>query len=170
MTLAGAQFMPDSGWPCAAKCFSVAMTCCLVAESSVALETPHRGDAQARNQIRVFAVGLFDTAPARIARDIDHRRERLVRAPRRAPPAPSSRTATRPGPDRRLLPARSAAENSCRRSRRARAGTPRERSPGYPGGFLRGRTAGWRWSVRPSARASQAASPASLGRPTWPSP
>ena len=27
--LTGAQLVPDSGWPCAAKCFIVAMTCFL---------------------------------------------------------------------------------------------------------------------------------------------
>ncbi len=28
-TLTGAQFVPDSGWPCAAKCFKVAIKCFL---------------------------------------------------------------------------------------------------------------------------------------------
>ena len=85
-TLAGAQFMPDSGWPCAAKCFSVAMTRFLSLNVRVALEAAHRGDAQPRDQVRVFAEGLLDAAPARVARHIHHRRERLVRAAQRALP------------------------------------------------------------------------------------
>ena len=74
--------MPASGWPCAAKCFSVAMTRRLVPERGVALKAAHGGDAHARHQVRIFAVGFLDAAPARIARHIDHRRERLMRAAR----------------------------------------------------------------------------------------
>ena len=98
-TFTGAQFMPDSGWPCAAKCFSVASTCFLSRNVAVALEAAHRGDAHARDEVRIFAERLLDAAPARIARHVDHRRERLMRAARRALPRRSSCTATRPARD-----------------------------------------------------------------------
>ena len=52
----------------------------LVPEVPVALEAAHRRDAQPRNQVRIFAVGLFDAAPARLARHIHHRRQRMMRA------------------------------------------------------------------------------------------
>ena len=51
-----------------------------IAERSVALKSAHSRDAQTRNQIRVFAVGLLDAAPARVARHIHHRRQRLMRS------------------------------------------------------------------------------------------
>ena len=51
-----------------------------VAERRVALEAAHRRDSHARYQVRIFAVGLLDAAPARLARHIHHRRQRLVRA------------------------------------------------------------------------------------------
>ena len=52
----------------------------LVLEVCVALEAAHRRDAQPRNQVGIFAVGLFDAAPARLARHIHHRSERMMRA------------------------------------------------------------------------------------------
>ena len=52
----------------------------LVLERRVALEPAHRRDAELRDQVRVFAVGLLDASPARIARHVHHRRQRLVRA------------------------------------------------------------------------------------------
>ena len=58
----------------------------LVVERRVALKAAHGGDAHARDEIRIFAERLFDAAPSRIARDVDDRRQRLVRAARRAPP------------------------------------------------------------------------------------
>ena len=72
--------MPDSGCPWPTKCFSVASTMPLVAEVLVSLEAAHRGDAQSRNQVRIFAVGFFHAAPARLARHIHHRRQRMMRA------------------------------------------------------------------------------------------
>ncbi len=56
------------------------MTSLFVLESSIALKAAHRGDAHPRNQIRIFAVGFLDAAPARIARHIHDRRQRLMRA------------------------------------------------------------------------------------------
>src|SRR5436190_22063538 len=60
----------------------------LVRKRSVTLKAAHRRNAEARNQVRIFAVSFFDTTPARIARHIDDRRQRLVRA---ADPRLSSR-------------------------------------------------------------------------------
>ena len=44
----------------------------------VALQPPHGRDAELRCQVRVLAEGFLDASPARIAADIDHRRERLA--------------------------------------------------------------------------------------------
>jgi len=52
----------------------------LIAKGGVALESTHGRDAHPRNQIWVFAVSFFDTAPARIACHIHYGRQRLVRA------------------------------------------------------------------------------------------
>ena len=43
----------------------------------VALQAENGGDAHARDQVRIFAVGLFGAAPARIAGDAEHRSEHL---------------------------------------------------------------------------------------------
>jgi hypothetical protein len=51
----------------------------LVLERGVALEAAHRCDAQARVQVRILAVSLLDSAPARVARHVHDRRERLMR-------------------------------------------------------------------------------------------
>ena len=40
----------------------------------VALHAAHEGDAEARGEVRVFAVGLLPAAPARVAEDVDVRR------------------------------------------------------------------------------------------------
>ena len=79
-TFAGAQFMPDSGWPWAAKCFSVAMTCFL--SLNVASPWKPRTAAMPSRETRygILAVGFLDAAPARIAGHVHHRRQRLVRA------------------------------------------------------------------------------------------
>ena len=50
--------------------------CCKV----VSLESFHHGDGQAAGKIRVFSGALRDPAPARIAGDVDHRREGPVDA------------------------------------------------------------------------------------------
>ena len=126
-TLTGAQFLPDSGWPWAAKCLSVAMTCLLVAERAVALKTLHGGDAQPRDQVRILAVGFLDAAPARIAGHVDHRRQRLMRAARAGFRGRHREQPARPARDRTSPPARSAARSWWRRSPRGRAGIPRER-------------------------------------------
>ena len=47
----------------------------LVAKGGIALKAAHRSNAQARDQIRIFAVGFFHPPPTRIARNIDHRRQ-----------------------------------------------------------------------------------------------
>ena len=52
----------------------------LVLEFRIALEAAHGGATELGDQIGIFAVGFLDAAPARIARDIDHGRQGLVRA------------------------------------------------------------------------------------------
>ncbi len=52
----------------------------LVAEIAIALEAAYGRDAEARDEIRVFAVSLFDAAPARLSRHIDDRRQSVMRA------------------------------------------------------------------------------------------
>ena len=52
----------------------------LVTESGVALEPADRGDAEARDQERILAVGLFHAAPARLASHVHNRRQRLMGA------------------------------------------------------------------------------------------
>ena len=47
-----------------------------------ALQPAHGGDAHARHQVRVLAVGLLGAAPARIAHDVDDGRQRVLRAAR----------------------------------------------------------------------------------------
>jgi hypothetical protein len=51
-----------------------------VPEGSVALEPAHCRDAHSRYQVRVLTERLFHAAPARVARDVHHRRQRLVGA------------------------------------------------------------------------------------------
>ena len=53
-----------------------------VAEGGVSLKAAHRGNAQARNQKRIFAVGFLHASPTRIAGNIDDRRQGLVGAAR----------------------------------------------------------------------------------------
>ena len=74
--------MPDSGCPWPTKCFNVAIRCFLSRKLAVSLKAAHRGNTHARDEEWIFAVGLLDAAPARIAGNVDHRRERLVRAAR----------------------------------------------------------------------------------------
>ena len=58
------------------------MVMCGLAPGEVSpLETVDRRQTHLRNQVRIFAVGLFDAAPARIPRHVDHRRQRLARTP-----------------------------------------------------------------------------------------
>lgn len=52
----------------------------LAPESGIALETLHCGDPHAKDQIGILAVGLLDAAPARLARNIHHGRQRLMSA------------------------------------------------------------------------------------------
>src|SRR3954465_8809816 len=42
----------------------------LVTEISISLKPIHGRDAQPRNQVRIFAVSLFDSSPTRISRNI----------------------------------------------------------------------------------------------------
>ncbi len=149
-TLTGAQLVPDSGWPCAAKCFSVAMTCRLSANRRVALEPPHGGHAQPRHQVRILAERLLHAPPPRLAGHVHHGRERLVRAARarlggghRVQPLDQRR-------DRTSRRGRSAAGSSSLPSPRARAGTPRGRPPGCRAATPRRRTSESRSSARPS--------------------
>ena len=48
----------------------------------VGLDAPHVRGADAAGEVRVLAVGLLDAAPTRVARDVEHGRERLARADR----------------------------------------------------------------------------------------
>ena len=48
----------------------------------IALQAADEGDAERRREVRVFAVGLVHAAPARVARDVEHRGERLGEADR----------------------------------------------------------------------------------------
>ena len=52
----------------------------LVFEGGVALKTLNCRDSHAGDQVRIFAVGLLDAAPAGFAGDVHHRRQCLVRA------------------------------------------------------------------------------------------
>ena len=52
----------------------------LVLEGGIALKPADRCHAHLRDQVRVFAEGLFDPPPARVSRHVDHGRERLVRS------------------------------------------------------------------------------------------
>ena len=70
----GAWLSPPSARPCPTMCLPVAMT---PSESS-----PRPGGrgcrrSPARRRVRILAVGLLDPAPARIARHVEHRRERM---------------------------------------------------------------------------------------------
>src|SRR4029078_422635 len=61
----------------------------------VALYPPHDAHAHARDQIRILAEGLLRPAPARVAADVQHPREPLLRAPR--PHVHADRAARRAG-------------------------------------------------------------------------
>ena len=76
---AGPTLVPLSGWPWPVRCFSVANTLpgAKHAGLALALQAFHRRDAHFADQIGILAEGFLDPAPARIARHIDHRRERL---------------------------------------------------------------------------------------------
>ena len=50
--------------------------------AAASLKAAHRRDAHAADQIGVLAVGLFDAPPARVARDVDHRRQHVLHAAR----------------------------------------------------------------------------------------
>ena len=51
-----------------------------------ALQAPHVGGAEHRDEVGVLAHGLLDPAPAVVAHDVEHRREALVHADRRHVP------------------------------------------------------------------------------------
>ena len=104
------------------------MTRVLSRNVGVALKAAHGGDAHRGDEVRIFAERLFDASPARIARDVDDGRQRLMRAARRAPPravivksdSTSSGLNVAREPDRLR-------RSWCRRARRGRAGIPRGR-------------------------------------------
>jgi hypothetical protein len=52
-----------------------------VGERAVALEAPDRGDPHARHEIRIFTESLFDASPARVASNVHHGRQGLMRPP-----------------------------------------------------------------------------------------
>ena len=51
-------------------------------QERIALQAFNRGNAHARGQVGIFAIGLFRAAPAGVARNIQHRREHLPHATR----------------------------------------------------------------------------------------
>ncbi len=53
-----------------------------VGERAVALKSLHGRDPHLRNQVGIFAKGFFHTSPARIARYINDRSQRLMSSPR----------------------------------------------------------------------------------------
>ena len=60
-----------------------------------ALEPADVGAAELGGEVRVLAVGLLDAAPARVAGDVEDRRERLPGAGRQHPPADRRRRSPR---------------------------------------------------------------------------
>src|SRR5262249_57510979 len=54
----------------------------LALEGALALKASHRGEGHWREEVWSLAEGLFDATPSRIARDVHHRRERVVGAAR----------------------------------------------------------------------------------------
>ena len=106
--------MPDSGWPCAAKCFSVAMTRFLSWNVASPWKPRTAAMPMRDHQVRIFAVGLLHAAPARLARHIHHGRERLVRAARAGFLGGHGEQRLRPVRDRRWRRGRWAAGNWCR--------------------------------------------------------
>ena len=77
---------PPSGTPWPTMCLAVAMTRppAIVGR----LDAAHVGAPMRRRQVRVLAVGLLEPTPARVARDVEDRREGLAArpSPRRSRP------------------------------------------------------------------------------------
>ena len=106
---AGAWFMPPSASPWPTMCLAVAMT---PSREVGALERLDVRAAELGGEVRVLAVGLLDAAPARVAGDVEDRRQRMAGAGQQHPPADGRRhrgddvgVEARGGPDR-LLEAR----------------------------------------------------------------
>ena len=164
-TWAGAWLSPPSARPWPTRCLPVATT--PVARSSPWMPA-HVGDAERGREVRVLAVGLLDAAPARVAGDVEDRRERL---PRRRSPASaggSSSRSPRRAPGRTPPPRRSTAGTRSRRGRAGRGASPRGGSPGSRAASPRRGSAGSR--CRPSAapggvEVRRAGDPADLADP-----
>ena len=112
------------------------------------LQAADVGHAERGDQVGVLAVGLLDAPPARVARDVEDRRQPLVGAHRAQLAREAAWRAPRPAPDPTRPPGRSTAGSRPRRARRARAGTPRGRWPGCPGASPPRGSAGSRWPAR----------------------
>ena len=134
----------------------------------VALHAADVGDAELGREVRVLAVRLLDAAPARVARDVEHRGERVPAADREHPPADRRRRSPRPARGRRSPPRRSTAGTTSRRGRARRGASPRGGSPGCRGASPRPGSAGSRCRPRPRRRASRLVAPAT--RLIWPIP
>ena len=83
-TCAGAWLRPPSARPWPTMCLAVAST---PSARSGALERLDVGAAELRREVRVLAVGLLDPAPAGVARDVEHRRQRMPGTGQQHPPA-----------------------------------------------------------------------------------
>ncbi len=77
---AGPTLVPFSGWPWPVMCLSVTNTLSVGSGKRRALEAADRRQPHLADEIRVLAIGLLDASPARIARHVDHRGQREVRA------------------------------------------------------------------------------------------
>ena len=121
------------------------------AERSLALVAAHHRRAHDGREVHVLAEALDHASPARVAGDVDHRRERPGDAAPSVPPPPPGGRDPRRVRGRRSPPARAARERSCadRGSRRVRSG------PGCRAACSRPLRAAARWSrPRTAARTS----------------
>ena len=112
---------------------------------AAALVAADGGDAELADQERILAVGLFDAAPARIARQVDDRRQHdLAAAGPRFLGGDGHRAL-----DQRRVPgraeARAAPGSASPAGRRSRAAPPRGTSRGCRAACSRAPTSGWRW-------------------------
>ena len=139
----------------------------------IALKSAHGGDAELRVQIRVFAVGFLDAAPARVARHIHDRVSACARRAAAFLGGHREEFFHQFGIERRAE-ADGLRENSSRRWPRGRADIPRETSPECRAGCLDEKFLDGVGQFRrlPAFLPTPLAGvlPASLGRPTWPMP
>ena len=102
-----------------------------------ALDALDVGGRDGADQVRVFADGLLDAAPARIAHHVEHRGEALVHAHRAHVGADARRRSRARARGRRWHPTTAAPGRRWRPRWRSPRGTPRGRAPGCRSGFAR---------------------------------